>query len=183
MALEMKVYKDPRQHDPKVFAGLTPRQLVATPLMLILGGGTFAAVTLVIMMMNGLENISALFTAEGLTVYAPLFDYASDYGFYAALPVAIPIAAWGWWRPKGLHPETYMKYVLAHQFTRKVTPYAESQPHLHDAAAHRRGDRRAARAIVAREHVAVREAQAAQSRGRRRAAGAQHALQPVRSED
>lgn len=174
MALEMKVYQDPHRHDPKVFAGLTSRQLKAVPLMVVLAGGTFVGVTVALMALYGPPFEPALLgSSEAFSIYGPVFDWSSDIGFYASLPVAIPIAGWGWWRPKGLRPETYLRYVIAHHLNGKVIPYVDRQQHQHtlrDAAEHGRSTRQrraAGRAIVAREHISVRAAQRGLGPGRR----------------
>lgn len=39
---------------------------------------------------------------------------------YLIFPPGLPIAAWGWARPRGLMPEKYLKYILRHYTQREV---------------------------------------------------------------
>ena len=39
---------------------------------------------------------------------------------YLIFPPGLPIAVWGWVRPKGLMPEKYLKYILRHYTQREV---------------------------------------------------------------
>ncbi|THG24544.1 PrgI family protein [Bifidobacterium pseudolongum] len=89
MALQMPVYLELTTIEPKVFFGLSWRKLAAVAAMVILGGGVFVAL---------------VFGAHWTTSLA----------MYAVAPVVLPFALFGFWRPKGLMPEKYLKYVVAH---------------------------------------------------------------------
>ena len=39
---------------------------------------------------------------------------------YLIFPPGLPVALWGWVRPKGLMPEKYLKYILRHYTQREV---------------------------------------------------------------
>lgn len=39
---------------------------------------------------------------------------------YLIFPPGLPVAIWGWVRPKGLMPEKYLKYILRHYTQREV---------------------------------------------------------------
>ncbi|OZG62487.1 MULTISPECIES: PrgI family protein [Bifidobacterium] len=90
MALQMRVYKEIHGVEAKVQWGMSWRQMLAGALMLVVGGGE----TFVFFWLLHQTNLGA----------ALLFV------------VCAPLAAWGWWRPKGLMPEKYAVYVLRHKF-------------------------------------------------------------------
>jgi hypothetical protein len=107
MALEVQVYKDVRAYEAKVMFGMSWRQLAAAAVAVVLGGGVYAATALT-MHANGAS-----------------WDSATNMALYVLFPILIPIAAWGWWRPKGLKPEQYIGYVINHYASRKVITYAD----------------------------------------------------------
>lgn len=107
MALEVQVYKDVRAYEAKVMFGMSWRQLAAASVAVVVGGGVYAAASIA-MHANGASWSSATNTA-----------------LYLLFPILIPIAAWGWWRPKGLKPEQYIGYVINHYASRKVITYAD----------------------------------------------------------
>lgn len=85
--LQMHVYRELNTLEPKVLWGLSWRQILASVLLAVFGGGTWAIL---------------------------YFLNLSDLGTYVAFAVCVPIAAFGWWRPQGLKPEKYFKYVFRH---------------------------------------------------------------------
>lgn len=93
MALQMPVYKELKNIEPKVFMGLSWRQWVAASGMLVVGGGAWALCRFVL----PLESVSTL----------------------VMFVCCMPFAAYGWWRPKGLKPEQYLPYVLRYQTGRR----------------------------------------------------------------
>lgn len=82
MALQMRVYAEIASVEAKVMWGMGWRQLAASALMLVLGGGEVA-------------------------VFFLMLDQP-DLGSYLLFVVCLPPALWGWWRPKGLKPERYL---------------------------------------------------------------------------
>lgn len=88
MALQMRVYKEVSNIEAKVMLNLSWRQMLAAALMGVIGGG---------------EAFLFFWVLE-----------QPDLGTYLLFAVCVPVAAWGWWRPKGLKPERYMAYVLRH---------------------------------------------------------------------
>ena len=64
----------------------------------------------------------------GIHSAAPTTGSASGLGLgvdpnlamYLIFPPGLPIAVWGWVRPKGLMPEKYLKYILRHYTQREV---------------------------------------------------------------
>lgn len=80
MALEQRVYEELTAIDPKVLAGLTVRQLIAAGLTVLLGGALIVA-----MWLSGQRS--------GFT--------------YLILPVAVPLMAWSWFKPKGLRLDAW----------------------------------------------------------------------------
>lgn len=88
IVLQMHVYKEINTLEPKVMWGLTWRQMLAAAIIVLSGGGLWA-------------------------VFYFLLKQP-DVGMYAVFAVCTPIAAYGWWRPQGLKPEVYARYVLRH---------------------------------------------------------------------
>ena len=86
MALQMRVYAEIASVEAKVMWGMGWRQLAASALMLVLGGGEVA-------------------------VFFLMLDQP-DLGSYLLFVVCLPPALWGWWRPKGLKPERYLGCML-----------------------------------------------------------------------
>ena len=86
MALEMRVYEELTQLDPKVLAGMTVRQLAAAALIVVV----IAAVSVPMWLMGYRNEIS-----------------------YAVIPFVAPIGAWGWAKPMGLRFEVWARHVLA----------------------------------------------------------------------
>ncbi|MGO1347023.1 MAG: PrgI family protein [Bifidobacterium psychraerophilum] len=125
MALEVQVYKDVRAYEAKVMFGMSWRQLGAAAVAVIIGGGAYAAMAIA-MHANGAS-----------------WDSATNIALYVLFPILIPIAAWGWWRPKGLKPEQYIGYVINHYGSRKVITYADEYRGLDES---RPADQRNARA-------------------------------------
>lgn len=93
MSLEMKIYRDLTQVEPRVMWGMSWRQLLASALLLPVGGGVWA-----------------------------LFHFVlnqDDLGMYLVFILCLPIALWGWWRPHKLKPEKWIRYVFRHRFGEK----------------------------------------------------------------
>ena len=86
MALEMRVYEEITEIDPKVFVGATVRQL-------------FAAVA-----------IGVVIVAVSVPMW--LMGYRNEIS-YAVIPFVAPIGAWGWAKPMGLRFEVWVRHVLA----------------------------------------------------------------------
>jgi hypothetical protein len=85
MALEIRVYDEVTDVDPKVMWGMTFRQLiaVATSVVLIAGATTWLVVT---GRSEQVANVSAL--------------------------IGLPLAAWAWFKPMGLHLEVWLPHAL-----------------------------------------------------------------------
>ena len=85
MALEIRVYDEVTDVDPKVMWGMTFRQLiaVATSVVLIAGATTWLVVT---GRSEQVANVSAL--------------------------IGLPFAAWAWFKPMGLHLEVWLPHAL-----------------------------------------------------------------------
>ena len=109
MALQMPVYREISAIESKVFMGLSWRQLLATVLLAIVCGGGYAGLVLGI----GMDCNTAMYL-----VFIP----------------GVPIAVWGWMRPKGLKPEQYLVYVLRHYTTREVYTLDGPAKPVHPAA-------------------------------------------------
>ena len=138
MALEVQVYKDILSYEPKVLFSMSWRQLGSLSTGTLIGGTIYVAVTLML-------------HASGLS-----WQDATDWALYVIIPIVIPFAVWGWWRPKGLKPEQYIGYVINHHCSRKVIIYADEYRRL-DAgrpAATRRKRRQAKKR--AKAHLAER---------------------------
>lgn len=95
MALQMPVYREISAIESKVFLGMSWRQLLAAVLLAVVGGGTFFPLWL-------------------------LAGWPTSAAMYVVFPPCVPIAMWGWWRPKGLKPEKYLKYVARHMLGRNL---------------------------------------------------------------
>ncbi|WP_316289071.1 PrgI family protein [Clavibacter michiganensis] len=108
MALEMKVFKEIKSYEAKVMWGCSFRQLAALAVMIFIGGGLFAFVTIALLS-AGAER-----------------DDATTYAMVAMFIVLFPAAVWGWARPKGLKPEQFLGYVLRHHLSRKVINYVDT---------------------------------------------------------
>ncbi|OZG60726.1 MULTISPECIES: PrgI family protein [Bifidobacterium] len=89
MALQMPVYREISAIESKVFMGHSWRQLCAIVLLTVVCGGLYFMLWVVV----GLPDNLCMYI-----VFVP----------------GVPIAAWGWWRPKGLLPEKYLGYVVRH---------------------------------------------------------------------
>lgn len=158
MALEMKVYREVRAYEAHVMFGLSWRQLGALAVGIPLAGGVFAAI------------------AYALHQGGATWEEATNVAMWVIFPILIPVAAWGWWRPKGLKPEKFFGYLIRHYLTGKVITYddtyrpagyagtrtAEAQPvpepgaPAQQARSARRAARRQARkrrTVVPREHL------------------------------
>lgn len=105
MALEMRIYEELTDIDPKVIAGLTWRQLGAVGLIFLLGGGLIA-----VLWLSGIR--------QGLS--------------WAVLPVAAPIVAWAWAKPSGLRFEVWLKYMWIYESRPKRRLYANEPVWRHD---------------------------------------------------
>ncbi|WP_316302822.1 PrgI family protein [Clavibacter michiganensis] len=108
MALEMKVFKEIKSYEAKVMWGCSFRQLAALAVMIFIGGGLFAFVTIALIS-SGLKR-----------------EDATSYAMVAMFVVLLPAALWGWARPKGLKPEHFLGYVLRHYLSRKVIKYVDT---------------------------------------------------------
>lgn len=89
MALQMPVYKELKNIEPKVFFSLSWRQWAAVAGMVVFGGGCWALAKFVL----PLDSISTIVMFVACT----------------------PFAAYGWWRPMGLKPEQYLPYIWRYQ--------------------------------------------------------------------
>ena len=94
MALEIRVYREITDAEPKVMWGMGWRQIAASAAMLALGG----AMWFVFRRWLGLPEA----------------------GQWAVFAACLPPAVWGWWRPKGLKPEVWLRYVLRQRFGQRV---------------------------------------------------------------
>lgn len=95
MALQMPVYREISTIESKVFMGLSWRQLLAAVVLAVVCGGGYTALWL----LAGIDPNAAMYI-----VFVP----------------GVPIAMWGWWRPMGLPPEHYLKYVWRHYTGRNI---------------------------------------------------------------
>ena len=102
MALQMRVYAEIASVEAKVMWGMGWRQLAASALMLVLGGGEVA-------------------------VFFLMLDQP-DLGSYLLFVVCLPRALWGWWRPKGLKPERYLGCMLRQRFGRNIHTLENLEP-------------------------------------------------------
>ncbi|MFC2777613.1 MAG: PrgI family protein [Pauljensenia sp.] len=176
MALEMKVYREVRAYEAHVMFGLSWRQLGALAVGIPLAGGVFAAI------------------AYALHQGGATWEEATNVAMWVIFPILIPVAAWGWWRPKGLKPEKFFGYLIRHYLTGKVITYDDTYrpANTRTAEAHQpvpepgapaqqaRSARRAARrqarkrrTVVPREHLRTTREDRAEAR---------RAAQPARRE-
>ena len=95
MALQMPVYREISTIESKVFMGMSWRQCLAAIVLAVVCGGGYLGMWL------------------GL-------GWDPNLCMYLIFPPGLPIAAWGWARPKGLMPEKYLKYVWRHYVTREI---------------------------------------------------------------
>lgn len=95
MALQMPVYRELTTIESKVFMGMSWRQCLAAVILAIVCGGGYVGLWLGL----GMDPNLAM---------------------YLIFPPGLPIAVWGWVRPKGLMPEKYLKYILRHYTQREV---------------------------------------------------------------
>lgn len=105
MALEMKVFKEIAEYEPKPMFGVTWRQLAALAVMVVIGGGVFSGVTFLL--------LSAGAAMEDATTTA----------MWVLWPVLLPAAFWGWWRPKGLKPEKFLSFATRELVMKKEVVY------------------------------------------------------------
>lgn len=101
--LQMPVYREISTVEPKVFFGMSWRQCASGLVMLCTGIPVYLFVWLKLGVPSGTAS-------------------------YVVLPFAVPLGAYGWWRPKGLKPEIYLRYVFRH--------WTESRTALLDGPAH-----------------------------------------------
>ncbi len=94
--LQMPVYMEITQIEPKVLLGLSWRRLAACAVMVVFGGGVW-------LLLCGGEL--------GLPFGGRL---STDLAMPVVSLVVVPAALWGFWRPKGLKPERYLAYVARH---------------------------------------------------------------------
>lgn len=106
MALEIRIYKEITATEARVMWGMSWRQLAAAAMMGVLSAGTWLLFWKVLA--------------------------SPDLGQYMVFLVDVPLAAWGWLRPKGLKPEVWLGYVLAHRFGQRR--FFLDGPARHDAA-------------------------------------------------
>ncbi|MBS5294396.1 MULTISPECIES: PrgI family protein [Bifidobacterium] len=95
MALQMPVYRELTTIESKVFMGMSWRQCLAAVILAIVCGGGYVGLWLGL----GMDPNLAM---------------------YLIFPPGLPVAVWGWVRPKGLMPEKYLKYILRHYTQREV---------------------------------------------------------------
>ena len=81
--------------ESKVFMGMSWRQCLAAVILAIVCGGGYVGLWLGL----GMDPNLAM---------------------YLIFPPGLPVAIWGWVRPKGLMPEKYLKYILRHYTQREV---------------------------------------------------------------
>lgn len=118
MALEMRVYREVSAYEARVMFGLSWRQLAALAAGVPLAAGCFSAI------------------AWALHHTGATWAEATDVAMWVIFPILIPVAAWGWWRPKGLKPEKFVGYLLRHYLTtRKVIIYDDTYRVEYRAAA------------------------------------------------
>lgn len=94
--LQMPVYMEITQIEPKVLLGLSWRKLAACVVMGVLGGGMW------LLMCGG--SLGLPFGGQ----------VSTDLAMPVVSLVVVPAALWGFWRPKGLKPERYLAYVARH---------------------------------------------------------------------
>lgn len=94
--LQMPVYLEITQIEPKVLLGLSWRKLAACAVMVVFGGGVW------LLLCGG---------ALGLPIGGRV---STDLAMPVVSLVVVPAALWGFWRPKGLKPERYLAYVARH---------------------------------------------------------------------
>lgn len=95
MALQMPVYRELTTIESKVFMGMSWRQCLAAVILAGVCGGGYIGLWLGL----GMDPNLAM---------------------YLIFPPGLPVAIWGWVRPKGLMPEKYLKYILRHYTQREV---------------------------------------------------------------
>lgn len=88
MTLEIRVYKEIEETEAKVMWGMSWRQLAAATLMAVLSAGVWF-------------------------IFWRMLKIP-DVGQIVVFVVDLPIAVWGWARPRGLKPETWLVYVTRH---------------------------------------------------------------------
>ncbi|KFI46101.1 PrgI family protein [Bifidobacterium biavatii] len=93
--LMMPVYREISTIEPKVWLHMTWRQLLALTLMGVLCGGSFVCLWF-------------------------LAGWDPNVVMYVEVPLMIPFAAYGWWRPMGLMPEKYVGYMWRHYMGRHL---------------------------------------------------------------
>ncbi len=111
MSLEMKVYNDPAAYEPKAMFGLTWRQLFSLGVGAPLCIGLYALVTWL------------------LTLNGASLEQATNWAMPVLVILFLPFAAWGWWRPRRLHPEDYLSHVLDYYLTPKVITDGDHDRH------------------------------------------------------
>ncbi len=95
MALQMPVYRELTTIESKVFMGMSWRQCLAAVILAVVCGGGYVG----------------LWFGLGMD---------PNLAMYLIFPPGLPVAVWGWVRPKGLMPERYLKYILRHYTQREV---------------------------------------------------------------
>lgn len=100
MALEVQVFREITDYQPKVLAGLTWRQVG-----IVLGAGPILVGVYMACYWAGFEDVGVVAVSLG----------------------AIPAVALGWVRPMGVAFENYVGYWWAHQHNRSPLIYAEAQ--------------------------------------------------------
>ena len=95
MALQMPVYRELTTIESKVFMGMSWRQCLAAVILAVVCGGGYIG----------------LWFGLGMD---------PNLAMYLIFPPGLPVAIWGWVRPKGLMPEKYLKYILRHYTQREV---------------------------------------------------------------
>ena len=95
MALQMPVYRELTTIESKVFMGMSWRQCLAAIILAVVCGGGYVG----------------LWFGLGMD---------PNLAMYLIFPPGLPVAVWGWVRPKGLMPEKYLKYILRH-YTQSAT--------------------------------------------------------------
>lgn len=109
MAIEMRVYAEITDLDPKVMWGLTWRQMGAVGILAV----ATAAVGFVLFLVFGLESIRML----------P----------FAIAPVAVPVGAWAWVRPMGIRTEKWAPHMLRTSLSPKRLLYVNHSPNSEDS--------------------------------------------------
>lgn len=139
MSLEIKVYPDLHDYEPKPMFGLKWRQLgalaIGVPLVLTI----FFGVTVIYVLANGFEYAGIMQLVDPDVATEQLIQSGTTLAMIFAMVTFIPFAIYGWLRPKGLKPEQYIPYWFTYLTTPKELCYGRDD--TGDAAAEPVGHR------------------------------------------